>query len=155
MSQKVSPANLVEIAVKLEEAGSSFYAKVAEISSETRSLFEDLSRVEMKHAQMYREFNPSGDFPGADGAFEYLSYLVDTGPLRNLRETGKLGETPLNMDEAFPMAVKFEKETILFYTGFGSLLSPEASAINDKIITQEKQHLQRVVEAQRRFQTSR
>jgi rubrerythrin len=155
MSQKISPADLVEIAVKLEEAGSSFYAEVAEISSETRSLFEDLSKVEMKHAQMYRELNPSGDFPGGDGAFEYLSYLVDTGPLRNLRETGKLGETPLNMDEAFPMAVAFEKETILFYTGFGSLLSPEAAAINEKIIVQEKQHLQRVVEAQKRFQTAR
>jgi rubrerythrin len=155
MSQRISPADLVEIAVKLEEAGSSFYAQVAEISSETRSLFEDLSKVEMKHAQMYRELNPSGDFPGGDGAFEYLSYLVDTGPLRNLRETGKLGETPLNMDEAFPMAVEFEKETILFYTGFGSLLSPEAAAINEKIVVQEKQHLQRVVEAQRRFQTVR
>jgi rubrerythrin len=155
LSEKISPSHLVETAVRLEEAGSDFYAQVAKISSETRTLFEDLSRVEAKHAQIYRNFDPKGAFPGKDGALEYLTFLVDSGPLRNLRETGKLGETPLNMDEAFTMAIQFEKETILFYTGFGPLLSPEAAAINDKIVAQEKQHLQRVVEARRKLQTAR
>ena len=155
MSEKISPGHLVQTAVKLEEAGSAFYAELAKISSETRSLFEDLSKVEAKHAQIYRNLDPKGAFPRGDGAFEYLTYLMDTGPLRNLRETGKLGETPLNIDEALPMAVQFEKDAILFYTGFNPLLSPEAAAINEKIIAQEKQHLQRVVEARRKLQTVR
>ena len=155
MSDMIKPTEIIEIAVNLEEAGSSFYAKVAEISSETRSLFEQLSKAEIKHAQLYRSLDPSGDFPGQDGAFEYLTQLVDTGPLRTLRETGKLGETPLNMDEAFPMAVQFEKETILFYTGLQPLLSPGATEIIEKIIAQEKQHLEHVVSARKKLQTIR
>jgi rubrerythrin len=155
MNDKINPAELVEMAVKLEEAGSSFYAKVAEISSETRSLFESLSKVEAEHARLYRNLDPTGDFPGQDGVFEYLTQLVDSGPLRTLRETGKLGETPLNMDEAFPMAVQFEKETILFYTGFQPLLSPKAAEINQTIIVQEKKHLQQVISARKRLQTIR
>ena len=155
MNNIINPAELVEMAVKLEEAGSTFYAQVAGISSETRSLFEELSKVEAKHAQLYRDLDPTGDFPGQDGALEYLTQLVETGPLRTLRETGKLGETPLNMDEAFSMAVQFEKETILFYTGFQPLLSPKAAEINQTIIVQEKAHLQQVVSARKRLQTNR
>jgi rubrerythrin len=155
MKDIINPSEIIEIAVNLEEAGSSFYAQVAEISSETRSLFEQLSRAETKHAQLYRSLDPASDFPGQNGAFEYLTQLVDTGPLRTLRETGKMGETPLNMDEAFPLAVQFEKETILFYTGLQPLLSPEAAEINKEIIAQEKQHLEHVVSARKRLQTVR
>ncbi|MBU7004847.1 MAG: hypothetical protein HXS50_04720 [Theionarchaea archaeon] len=59
------------------------------------------------------------------------------------------------MDEAFPMAVQFEKETILFYTGLQPLLSPGAAEINKKIIAQEKEHLKHVVSARKRLQTIR
>ena len=155
MERKVTPSQLVEIAVKLEEAGSDFYSDIAKISSENRSLFEELSRVEAKHAQIYRSLDPRGAFPGGNGAYEYLSYLVDAGPLRALRETGKFAQTPLNMDEAFPMAVQFEKETIIFYTGLSPLLSPEAAKLNEQVIVQEKEHLRRVVEARQKYLTSR
>jgi rubrerythrin len=155
MKDIINPAELVEIAVKLEESGSSFYSKVAEMNSETRTLFEQLSRAESKHAQLYRSLDPADDFPGQDGAFEYLTQLIDTGPLRTLKETGQLGETPLNMDEAFPMAVQFEKETILFYTGLQPLLSPGATEIIKDIIAQEKDHLRHVVSARKRLQTIR
>jgi rubrerythrin len=155
MSGKITPSQLVETAVRLEEASSDFYKQVARISSETRSLFEDLANAEAKHAELYRSFDPDLAFQGGEGVFEYLTYLVDTGPLRNLRESGRLGETPLNLDEAFSAAIQFEKETILFYSGFNQLLSPEAAAINLKIITQEKQHLQKVVSTRARIQTIR
>lgn len=80
MSEKITPGQLVEMAVKLEEAGSEFYAEVAKIGSEARSIFEDLSKVEAKHAQLYRNLDPTGAFRGGDGAYEYLACLVDTGP---------------------------------------------------------------------------
>ncbi len=155
MAEKVTPSQLVELAVKLEEAGSALYSDLARIGSETRSLFEDLSRVEAKHAHFYRNLDPKGAFRGKDVGLEYLDYLVDAGPLRNLKETGKLGETPLNMDEAFPMAVQFEKETIIFYTGLNPLLSPEAAKLNEQVIAQEKEHLKQVVEASRKYQSAR
>jgi rubrerythrin len=151
----MTPRQLLETAVKLEEAGSDFYRQVADMSSETRSFFEDLASAEAEHAEMYRGFDPALVLIGEDGSFEYLAHLVETGPLRNLRESGGLGEAPVNMDEAFSAAIQFEKDTILFYSGLNPLLSPEAGAINQKIITQEKKHLQRVVSTRARMQTVR
>ncbi len=155
MEGKITARRLVEMAVTMEESVAEFYGRAAEMGSETRSLFEDLARAEVKHAQIYKSLDPGGIFIGDVSEQGYLSDLLDTGILRDLSESGKLGKSPLNVDEAFPAAVQLEKETILFYTGLEPLLESSAKSTVQEIIAQEKEHLRRVVSARRKIKTVR
>jgi len=61
----------------------------------------------------------------------------------------------LNLDEAFDLATKFEKDTILFFGGLIDLLSSSAAETTQKIVSEEKRHLQAVIESQRTYQSRR
>jgi rubrerythrin len=153
--QNIIPSEIVEVAIKLEEAGEAFYKDLADIASETRSLFESLAVAEAKHAELFRTLDPDGALSTNDEVSRYLTHLMQTGPIRNLNESGQLGESPLNLDEAFSTAIQLEKDTILFYTGFNALLTPQAAEINTRILAEEKKHLQRIVATRKRLQTQR
>ncbi len=155
MLDKLDAGDIVEVAVKFEEAGKAFYTRVAEMASETRSFFEDLAKAEARHAELYRKLDPKKAFTKDDRATDYLANLMQTGPLASLTESGQLGQAPLNLDEAFTIAIQFEKDSVLFYSGLQSLLSASAAETNDKVVAQEKEHLRTLVATRRKLQGKR
>jgi len=155
MPSDVTPDQIVGVAVQLEEAGKEFYEQAAKITAETRSLFENLARAEERHAQLFSKMESRSRVSATGPAFEYLINLMKTGPIASLRESGKLAETPLNLDEAFDLATKFEKDTILFFGGLVDLLSVTAGETTQKIVSEEKRHLQAVIENRRKYQSRR
>ncbi len=155
MDQNITPDRFVEVAVQLESAGSDLYSDMARVNSETRSLFENLAQAEAKHAELYKSFDSDAIIAGEGEELNHLEDLVEASPLDLLRESGSPRQGPLNLDEAFPLAIQFEKETVLFYSAFTPLLSEEAKEINQKILAQEKEHLRKVLSARKRIQTVR
>ncbi len=155
MPTDVTPDEIVGVAVQLEEAGKEFYEQAAKITAETKSLFENLARAEARHIQLFRQMESRSRVSAGGPAFEYLINLMMTGPIASLRESGKLAEMPLNLDEALDLAVKFEKDTILFFGGLIDLLSSSAAETTQKIVSEEKRHLLAVIENRKKYQARR
>ena len=145
-------ADIVDLAMQLEQSGEAFYRAVAKESKspQIRSLFEDLADQEVKHyavfaklAQTVRDNPLMTDEEWA----QYVAYLNATvqsaffeGPDKALAAAEELTDEK----EAVRMAMGFEKETLLFFYDLRDTVSAADRTLVEKVVAEEKSHIRRL-----------
>jgi rubrerythrin len=146
MSVFRDPAEIVEIAIRIERSGVEFYKKLmtSSDSAAARDLFSFLAADEERHLGYFREllltvakYTARYSYPGEFGTF------IDEFASMAIKEFTRGDGIPAGngMDDAIELALDVEKDSILFYTEMRSKFSEDQGAVIDKIIKEEKQHV--------------
>lgn len=148
-----SGPQVVEMAVQIEQSGYAFYLSAAETarSDEVRKLLEWLAGQERLHEQTFKEMlrgqaadGPLEEYCGQRAAF--IQTLLDARVLPDA-EAGRAALAGMTDDlQAVEFALNFEKDTILFMYEMRELVSEAQSATVNKLIAEEKSHVQRLNE---------
>jgi rubrerythrin len=141
----------IEIAMRLEESGETFYTAAAENATDgdVKALFEELAVQEQYHRRAFQQM-------GRDVVELALSpeqwdqFQAYTGALLQQHFFAR-PENALNMAaeaqgrrEALQSALGFEKETLLFFHELREAVRGPGRQVVERIIAEEKRHVQRL-----------
>ena len=152
MSVKFSPDEIFEMAEEIERNGAAFYRKAAGLAkdSNTKSLLEELSRWELTHLEKFLELQEqlkNGDFEEQvfdpqNEAGLYLKAMADGHVFDFRKGVEALIKGDEGMAEIFKTALRFEKDSIVFYLGMRDMVTSKSG--KDKvmeIIGEEMKHI--------------
>lgn len=156
-----SSREMVEMAIQTEQNGYAFYAEAAgkAKNESARSLLEWLAGQEKQHEEVFRAMLdkpelhiPAEEYPGQREAF--VQALLDSRVLPD-KDTGLSRLQQMTEDdEIVKFALGFEKDTILFMQEMRDLIAPAGRETVDKLIAQEKGHVQKLLQLRRELGTS-
>ena len=139
-------SDVIKAAVEIETRGEKFYKHLADHATdpETRALFEHLRTEESRHREVFRamgeRLEPFQIPAGADEA-EYLAYLnvmLDNHELFMPMTVMSAGQ---NRQEAIHIAMRFEKDTMLFFMEMREMVPQSKRAVIDQCVDEERGHL--------------
>jgi rubrerythrin len=138
---------IIEIAVRIEENGNEFYSNAAEMvtgNNDTKSLFLDLAEKELIHIAIFQKLADkfdaeSFDFQGGDST-DYVNHLAEShifGKPDSGKTLAKSVKTPV---EALETALKFENDSVAFYSELIKYARSDSKRLVQQIIDEEKDH---------------
>ena len=142
-----SGQEIIDIAVRIEENGNEFYTNAAEMireSTDTKSLFLDLAEKEVMHIAIFQKLADkfdadSFDFQEGD-ASDYINHLAESH-IFGKSDAGKtLAQTVKTPKEALEIALKFENDSVAFYTELLKYARSDSKRLVQQIIDEEKEH---------------
>lgn len=148
---RFQPGEVIDLAVQIEEKGASFYQRLADKveQAEVKELLNFLAGEEEKHQKEFKELgrdlsfiNPRETYEGE--YFEYVENAVSTHMFANedfLEEAVKKATGP---KDVVKLAISFEKDTILFFHSFRSLVNKDKQEVIDKLIKEEEGHINKL-----------
>lgn len=148
MSKSFSGCELVELGIQIEKNGKDFYMALAEKTEndEVRTVFEDLAEAEGRHIETFKKlfdascsYEPAGAYPE-----EFFSYMNVLASQYVFTKQGKGAESAEGVDDykqGIALAIRFEKDSILFYEGMKDLVPESDRALVAALIDEEKKHL--------------
>ena len=143
--QGFSVSDIIEVAVKIEQAGKKFYSSLAiqEVNEPVRDLFIHLANEEENHVK----------------SFEYLTYVLKDEGLSTcsadyleyldavIKAHIFFNQDPDNLEriesvrEALEMAIRFERDSILVFNELMSLVGKKGKEALQNLIFQEQVHI--------------
>ncbi len=145
---------LVQTAVNIERIGAAFYAALARGAGDTQARleFSALADAEKDHERTFTSmlervetaFEPAESYP--DEYASYMTALSQTAVFPDERAAVRLAKTAATRADALDLAIRAEKDSILFYTGMRRVTREGQQAAVDAIIAEEQAHLQRLQE---------
>ena len=153
MSIAFSPAELFNIAVAVERRGAAFYDTLARSSQNdaVRQSFLAMAAMEHQHIQTFQKLLTAAPKTFGEG-FEdeeygaYFKALVDSAVFNDDLATSELVTKVDSDKEAVEIGIDAEKDSILFYEQLQDIMAGDAAESIGKIISEEKEHLRRLVE---------
>ena len=147
-------ADIVELAMQLEQNGESFYRAVAAKSAppKVKALFEHLAGEEVKHRAIFAGLGravrerPLLTDEEWERYLEYLNATVQSALFQGADKALAAAERAANEQEAARMAMAFEKETLLFFYDLRDRVPAADRAVIDKVVAEEKTHIARLAE---------
>ena len=151
MSIVFSPSELINIAIGIECSGITFYDIMARTTeNETaRDIFEEFVAMERGHLNMFQEMlagisdKPSPETKTSEYQ-DYLQALIDDAVFTN---DALMSEMAMQADsdvKALELGISAEKDSILFYHEMKDVLPRNAVPTVERIIAEEKSHLQQL-----------
>ncbi len=146
-----SAAEMVEIAVQLEQNGAAFYQAAANGArqEEVKSLLEFLAKEEQRHESVFRslqptesEHRPSQEYPGQKSAF--IQALLEDRLLPPAEVVERVLPGLTSDTEVIDFALGFEKDTLLFYYEMRHMMGGAHRDMVGEIVEQEKIHVERL-----------
>jgi rubrerythrin len=151
MSVQVEAADVLQIAMRIEENGGNFYRYAVQIApeEEAKKMFAELAVEEDKHKEIYKRMlsgvdrvEPPESFPG-----EYAAYLRNYADNNIIfkkevmdRELAKVGDTASALD----FAIRRELDSILYYHELKNFLSRDQHGAVEEVINEERRHFARL-----------
>ncbi|MFH1868457.1 MAG: ferritin family protein [Candidatus Omnitrophota bacterium] len=144
-------SEIVELGIQVEVNGKEFYDGIAEKSKnpDAKKVFSSLAMEEEKHVEDFKKildpvskYEPVESYPE-----EYFSYInaVAREHIFTKKDKGREIAKAVSTDkQAIEMAIGFEKDSILFYEGVKRIVPEHDKKLLDKLIEQEKIHLQKL-----------
>lgn len=152
MAINYSAPEVMEMAVQTEKGGKLYYEAVAaqQTDPKLKSLFQFLAGEEAGHIRTFEEIARQVKVAPTDVPYnweEVIPYLRAVTESRYFLASGsalvlaKDAKTPI---EALHHAMRFEKETLVFYTQVRDMVGGSNRAAVDKLINEEKVHILRL-----------
>jgi len=142
-----SGLEIVEIAVRIEENGHDFYIAAAGMFREltgTRDLFLDLAEKEIQHIAIFQKlaekFEPENFDFSKEEASGYISNLADTHIFGRKDAGVELAKKIRSPKEALEAALRFENDSVAFYTELAKRTHSDSKRLIQHIIEEEKEH---------------
>ena len=152
MAYDFNAEEMIDLAIRIEENGGRFYRKAAERQSnqQNRAMLEKLASMEDHHKLTFENmktllteaekiptvFDPQGE------SAQYLEAMADShgGEGSPTVADSLTGEE--SMTEIIDIAIRLEKESILFYLGLKDMVPPKYGQKKlDQIIREERKHV--------------
>lgn len=158
-----SGKEVLDMAVRIEENGLKFYTDAAKASrsTELKSLFKTLADEENQHIKVFTGFKkmaaegaPEGYDPYTEDAALYLDALADSEVFKNPDKGAQLASKVRDENEALETAIGMEKDSILFYYELLNMIRDKDRKIMDNLIDQEKSHLRKLTELQKKLKAA-
>jgi rubrerythrin len=162
MVQYLNEDEVYRVGMCVEEAGLSFYTKMAALSDDpaTKRVFRRLAQDEKNHLAFFealelRTPQGMGTMPEDldEDVSKYVCSIVDGGIFRNLGKMEEVARRKFDPEKALELALQVEKDAVLYYSEAyrqnPRLSSREALS---RLIDEEKGH---VVEISRRLEAVR
>jgi rubrerythrin len=158
MSTVSSGDELINIAIDIERRGISFYDVMAKSTDNemARNVFEGLVAMERQHLKMFQGMLSGNEASrpreaSASGYPEYLQSLIDEAVFSDDLITGEMA-TQVDSDvKAIELGISAEKDSILFYYEMRDSLPRRFTPMVDRIIAEEKTHLQQLSEIKKKL----
>ena len=158
MSISFSGSELINIAIGIERRGIVFYDIMASSTKNdaARELFHYLADMERDHIQTFQGMLAEADKyqPSPDQAGEYTAYLqalVDSAVFSDDLVTSEMATRAESDAEALELAIRAEKDSILFYYEMKDVMPQRAKPTVNKIIAEEKSHLRQLSELKKKL----
>jgi rubrerythrin len=153
MSISFSGSELINIAIGIEGRGIVFYDVMAKSTQNeaAREVFNYLADMERGHIETFKSMLEEADkfqVP-ADESGQYTSYLralVDSAVFSDDLVTSEMAAQAESDIAALELAIRAEKDSILFYYEMKEVMPQRAQATVNKIIAEEKSHLRQISE---------
>jgi len=150
MSMFFDANEVLKMAIKTEETGCEFYKAAIKnaISNELKELFSYLAREEIKHKETFEKLLGSLDSYSFSGdqaeTNDYIKAMIEDSMF--IGSDSNIGKTVLATDEisAVENALRFEKETLLFFYQLLEMVKPDSRSAIEAIIAEEKTHIQKL-----------
>ena len=148
-----SGLEIIEIAIRIEENGYAFYETAAKMITETndhKALFLDLAEKEMIHIAIFQKL--ASKFESEEFEFnledesDYVNHLADTHIFGKKDAGLDLARKIKTPKEALEIALKFENESVSFYTELLKRTHTEARGLIQQIIDEEKEHAAEIMQ---------
>jgi rubrerythrin len=145
-------ADVTELAMELEKSGETFYRAVADKASVpgVKALFEDLAAQEVIHLKIFNKlFQTAQGKPFmTDAEWEmyqdYLELTVQSAFFEGADKALSVAEEVEDEKAALTMAIRFEKETMLFFHDLYDAVPESEKETVSKVIAEEKRHVRRL-----------
>ena len=158
MSISFSGSELINIAIGIERRGIVFYDIMASSTKNdaARELFHYLADMERDHIQTFQGMLGEADKyqPSPDQAGEYTAYLqalVDSAVFSDDLVTSEMATRAESDAEALELAIRAEKDSILFYYEMKDIMPQRAQPTVNQIIAEEKSHLRQLSELKKKL----
>ena len=140
--------SVLDLAVWLEKHGQEFYTTAMDSTDdvELQALFASLAEEEKKHCELYTQlFKQQLRKNAGDNALlgEY-AHFIDL-LIRELTSNLIIEETTTPKQMLWK-ALRFEKDTLLYFNEIRNLFDDESAAVIDIICREEKKHIRQLME---------
>jgi rubrerythrin len=156
MTDLFNASEIVEVALRIEQNGGTFYGLLADKMSDpqVKKLFGDLAKEERKHFETFQQIHARASHwePLGTYAAEYRDYmdcLASHNVFNRKNTAGEVTGRITDKKEALKYAQGVEKDSILFYMEMKEAVPPGEREIIEDLIRQEKIHLTRLIEMER------
>jgi rubrerythrin len=151
---RYSAKEVLDMALRIEENGEFFYSLAAEAAKtdKVKELFTFLHKEEMQHTRCFKalikeagtEKTPDKLDPYLEEAYLYLNALADSEVFTDADEGAEFAQKIKSEEEAIDYAIKAEKDALLFYYEISNFIREKDRVVLDKIVGEEKKHLQQL-----------
>lgn len=134
--------DVLNVLIELENLGSVHYHKMAEMTedSELKGLFARLSVQELAHKEIYEDYKKQKiNFEEQTLLSDYKDYM--DALLKNAITFLNTHMNFKDFKDGFEIAVKLEKETLLFLSEIKVILGKAHHEAIDKLMNEERKHL--------------
>jgi len=160
MSITFSGSELINIAIGIEKRGIAFYDIVAKSTdnAEAGKVFQHLADMEREHIQVFQSMlGEAGKYQPAETAAreyaDYLQALVNNAVFTDDLITSEMATQADSTIRALELSISAEKDSILFYYEMRDIMPQRAHPTMNKIIAEEKSHLQQLSKIKRKLAT--
>jgi rubrerythrin len=157
MTISFSGSELINIAIGIEGRGIVFYDVMAKSTKNdaAREVFNYLADMERDHIKTFQGMLGEADkFQPTDQGGEYNAYLkalVDSAVFSDDLVTSEMAAQAESDTAALELAIRSEKDSILFYYEMKEVMPQRAQATINKIIAEEKSHLRQLSELKKKL----
>ncbi|MFH1421135.1 MAG: ferritin family protein [Planctomycetota bacterium] len=159
MADRYASSEIVEMGIQIEKNGMKFYNWAADTakSNELKDVFRFLAKQEESHIKVFsgilseiKNYEPKEAF--TDEYYSYLRLLAGDH-IFTKANTGEEIAAKIHTDiDALSMAIKFEKESVLFYYEIKNLVIDDSKKAIDKLIEQEQEHFSKLSKLKEKVQ---
>jgi rubrerythrin len=158
MSIVFSSGEVINIAIGIERRGMTFYDIMAKSADNeiVRAIFEGLVNMEREHIETFENMldEADKDQPSETSTQEYTGYiqaLIDDAVFTDDMITSEMATQADSDIKALELGISAEKDSILFYYEMRDIMPQRALPMINRIISEEKSHLQQLSEVKKRL----
>jgi rubrerythrin len=162
MSVIFSGDELIKIAIDIERRGISFYDVMAKSTDNemARAAFDGLAAMEREHLVVFQNMLAENRADRTENVLEqqypgYVQALIDEAVFSNDLITSEMAMQADNDIKAIELGITAEKDSILFYYEIKENLAPRDIPVMERIIAEEKSHLQQLSEIKKKILDAR
>ena len=161
MSIVFSGGDLINIAIDIERRGIMFYDIMAKSTDneDARAVFEGLVEMERQHIKIFEDMLGEADKhqpreASSTGYSEYLQAILDDAVFTDDMITSEMATQADSDIKALELGMRAEKDSILFYYEMRDSMPRRTVTMLDRIIAEEKSHLQQLSEIKKKLAAS-
>lgn len=148
MKEHYSGCEFVELGVQIEKNGVAFYNTLKELTDneEASEVFQFLADAEKEHINVFQEIleqscdlEPKEAYP--EEYFAYMNALAGQYIFTKVDKGEELARSVKSYAEGLDLGIQFEKDSILFFEEARKFVPEKAKTLIDKLIIEEKKHL--------------